>query len=89
MRGAEDGEGGWRAFDGREERRGAGKRRVSRYGIHSFRHSFASHAAQAGVPLGVLQAWLGHSSEEITRIYTHYGRAEELAKVMRAVSLEG
>lgn len=88
--GETDGESGeFRAFDGRAERQGAGKRRASRWGLHSFRHSFASHAAQAGVPLGVLQAWLGHASEEITRIYTHYGRAEELAKVMRAVSLEG
>lgn len=86
--GERDGEDGtFRAFEVCQERTGGGKRRVSRYGLHSFRHSFASHAAQAGVPLGVLQAWLGHSSEEITRIYTHYGKAAELEKIMRAVSL--
>jgi len=81
--GGEDGR-----FDGTDERRGKGKLRVSRYGIHSFRHSFASHAAMAGVPIGVLQAWLGHSSAEITRVYTHYGKADELAQIMRAVSLK-
>ncbi len=75
-------------FDGTDERQGKGKKRVSRYGLHSFRHSFASHAARAGVPIGMLQAWLGHSSPEITRIYAHYGNAKELAKIMRGVSLK-
>lgn len=76
-------------FDGTDERQGGGKKRVSRYGLHSFRHSFASHAARAGVPIGMLQAWLGHSSPEITRIYAHYGNAKELAKIMQGVSLKG
>lgn len=79
--------GEWRPFDGTADRRGSGKHRVSRYGLHSFRHSFASHAAQAGIPLGRIQAWLGHSSAEITRIYTHYGDTAQQAAVMEAVSL--
>lgn len=79
--------GAWHPFDGTADRHGAGKHRVSRYGLHSFRHSFASHAAQAGIPLGRIQAWLGHSSAEITRIYTHYGDTAEQAAVMEAVSL--
>lgn len=77
--------GTWRPFDGTADRHGSGKYRVSRYGLHSFRHSFASHAAQAGIPLGRIQAWLGHSSAEITRIYTHYGDTAEQARVMEAI----
>lgn len=73
-------------FEGREARKG-GKRRISRYGLHSFRHSFASHAAAAGVPLGVVQRCLGHASAEITRIYTHYGDARALMNLLKGVEL--
>lgn len=82
-----DGETVFRPFDGTADRAQGGKFRVSRWGLHSFRHSFASHAAQAGIPLGRIQAWLGHSSAEITRIYTHYGDTAQQAAVMEAVAL--
>lgn len=74
-------------FDGTAERK-KGVRRISRWGLHSFRHSFASHAARAGIPIGEVQAWLGHTSAEITRTYVHYGTAEEQSRIMAAVTLE-
>lgn len=39
---------------------------------HSFRHTFGMICCEEGIPLVVVQDWLGHSSPEITRIYTHY-----------------
>lgn len=39
---------------------------------HSFRHTFGTICCEEGVPLEVVQQWLGHSSVAITRIYTHF-----------------
>lgn len=39
------------------------------YGMHSLRTTFASLCAENGVPLVAIQDWLGHSSQEMTRIY--------------------
>lgn len=36
-----------------------------------FRHSFASNAARAGVQEAVIDAWLGHTTEEMRRRYRH------------------
>ncbi len=40
-------------------------------GWHLFRHTFASRAAQAGVSIYKLAAWLGHSDVRTTQIYAH------------------
>jgi len=37
---------------------------------HKFRHTFAVKAIMSGVPLNVLQKWLGHASVFTTSIYT-------------------
>ena len=39
--------------------------------FHSLRHSFVSFAANAGVPLAVVQSIVGHSSSAMTRHYYH------------------
>ncbi len=39
--------------------------------FHSLRHSFVSFAANAGVPLAVVQAIVGHTSAAMTRHYYH------------------
>ena len=39
--------------------------------FHSLRHSFVSFAANAGVPLVVVQAIVGHTSTSMTRHYYH------------------
>lgn len=57
--------------------RGAVQRLVREAGIarhvspHMLRHSFASHGLLRGVPLPVMQKWLGHSDISTTMIYVH------------------
>ena len=46
---------------------------VSVYGFHSLRHSFASHCAELGVPLAVVQSILGDESKILAKYYTYIG----------------
>lgn len=60
-----------------------GRRRLTPFAtFHSLRHSFVSFAANAGVPLVVVQTIVGHTSTAMTR---HYYHANESA-LRRAVN---
>jgi integrase len=41
-------------------------------GFHVLRHSFASNAAAAGISQSLIDAWMGHQTEEMRRRYRHY-----------------
>ncbi len=56
------------------------KKKVTVYGFHSLRHSFASHCAEAGIPKAVLLSILGTNSDIVDKYYTHIGdEAQEKA----------
>ena len=56
------------------------KKKVTVYGFHSLRHSFASHCAEVGVPKAVVLSILGTNSEIVDKHYTHIGEeAQEKA----------
>ena len=58
------------------------KHRTPEATFHSLRHTFVSFAANAGVPLHVVQSIVGHESTAMTRHYYH----ENLAALKNAVA---
>lgn len=55
-------------------------------GIHSLRHSFATHLLEASVEITVVQRLLGHSSLSTTSTYLHV-RQERLAQIVGPLQL--
>jgi integrase len=39
--------------------------------LHTFRHSFISHALTSGAPSAIVREWVGHVDDEIMKHYTH------------------
>lgn len=57
-----------------------------RGGIHTLRHSFATHLVEAGVEITVVQRLLGHTSLATTSNYLHV-RQERLAQIKSPLQL--
>ncbi|MGN0855605.1 MAG: tyrosine-type recombinase/integrase [Kiritimatiellia bacterium] len=64
------------------------RRKVVTASFHSLRHSFVSFAANAGVPLPVVQSIVGHTSTTMTRHYYHENEAALRAAVTAIPSLD-
>nr|MBB6235390.1 site-specific recombinase XerD [Mucilaginibacter sp. FT3.2] len=47
-------------------------------GLHTLRHSIASHLLHSGMALEQIQRFLGHSSMESTQIYTHLKHEQQI-----------
>ena len=62
-----------------------GKRQRCVRGFHSLRHSFITFCARAGVPIGAIRDWVGHTSEDITRIYEHWGHDAGKDAILKAL----
>ena len=49
-------------------------------GLHTLRHSIATHLLQAGMQLESIARFLGHSTLEATQIYTHLAGADYMTE---------
>lgn len=57
--------------------------RVRRIRFHDLRHTFGTRIAAAGVPMRVLQEWMGHRDYRTTLIYADYEPGEEESGLVR------
>ena len=57
------------------------KKKTTVLGFHSFRHSFASFAAEAGIAKAVVESILGANSEVVDQFYTHIGEDAQRAAI--------
>ena len=73
----------WRAIAGLMAVAGISGPQASPKGL---RHGFGVAAVQAGIPLNIIQRWLGHASMETTSIYTDVIGEEERALADRLFS---
>lgn len=66
-----------------------GHRKRALVSFHSLRHTFVSLAANAGVPLAVVQSIVGHSTVDMTRHYFHESENALVSAVAALPSVTG
>lgn len=66
-----------------------GIRKRALVSFHSLRHTFVSLAANAGVPLAIVQGIVGHSTVDMTRHYFHESENALMSAVAALPSIEG
>lgn len=66
-----------------------GHRKRALVSFHSLRHTFVSLAANAGVPLAIVQGIVGHSTVNMTRHYFHESENALMSAVRALPSIEG
>ena len=49
--------------------------------VHTFRHSFISHALIRGVPEALVRQWVGHVDPQTIRTYTHIADCDSHARI--------
>lgn len=54
------------------------------FSFHDLRHTFGTTMARRGVPVGTIQAWMGHADLATTQLYMHYAPAERDAQIIDA-----
>jgi integrase len=57
-------------------------KKMTIYGMHSFRHGFASHCAESGIPRAVCASILGADSAIIDAYYVHIGEEAQEKAIM-------
>lgn len=57
--------------------------RKKKYTLHSLRHTFITKCQEAGVPLHIIQRWVGHTigSNVTNSVYTHSRELAELENI--------
>lgn len=60
---------------------GRRKLAANQYSLHSFRHTFVSFCANAGVPGAVVTEIVGHGSQAVTRHYTHISEKAKIEAI--------
>jgi integrase len=58
--------------------------RVRPVTFHELRHTFGTRMAAAGVPLRMLQHWMGHADAKTTQVYAHYQPSDGEADLVDA-----
>ena len=53
---------------------------------HAFRHAFGTHATEAGVPVDVLQSYMGHATPATTALYNKAGARRRRAEIGKLFS---
>ena len=66
-----------------------GRRKISAnaYGLHSFRHTFVSFCANAGVPYSVVASIVGHGNPAMTEHYSHISTESKKSAINALPSL--